>query len=269
MNNIEQFKSQCTVLDTETTNCIPQHAEIVEISGYVWNNDWTCNGEILLGTNLPIPPEASAKNNISQRMISGLPKFDEQISSIKTILNWDYSKYFVAHNCRYDQTVLAKAWYNAGYPSEQNIATNNNYWICTYRLAKHILGDFDDMQFNLGYLRYRLDLDVSENIGSHRARDDTLVCCRLLDTLIDIGVATDVIDPNQPIGPQLNRICWSPFVIKTWPFGKNKGKLLSELPTDFYLWALDKLDILNDQNPSYDWDFAESVRIELESRIKT
>jgi len=271
MNHLENFKVQAIVIDTETTNCIPKDAEIVELAGTrfdQWTDKWVSKSK-LYGAKNGIPFEASAKNNISNRMIAGLPTFVSDVRDAEDILDLKKADdhYYIAHNSVYDQTVLATAFNAAWCLEYEKIATDRSRWICTMRLAKHLLSDMDGIQFNLGYLRYMLDLNIPEDCKNHRAADDTIVAVELLQSLIEYAIAMGRIDENQDIGYQLNKLCWSPIISKTFPFGKHKGKLLSEIPTDYWLWALDNMDSLNPKSDSFDSDLLESIRIELERRV--
>jgi len=264
------FLNSVTVLDTETTNLKPELAEIVEIAGAAYDGqNWQVT-DMLLGARDGIPPEASAKTHISNRMIAGLPTFAAVQNQVIKIMRWDTTKYWVAHNCGYDQTVLAKAWCDAGDSSGRSErVSNKDNWICTYRLSKRLLDlDFADMQYNLSYLRYKLDLPVDDNFESHRAGADTVVCAVLFEFLLDYALATDRVTDGADLGDQIHALCWQTIPYKTWPFGKNKGKKFAEIPTDYYLWALTNLDAINEAKPDYNRDLCESVRSELESRLE-
>lgn len=268
--NRNTFLQTVTVIDTETTNLHAESAEIVEIAGARYDGHYWQVKDTLLGAKNGIPPEASAKNHISKHMINGLPTFAECQDKIKSILNWNSSDYFIAHNCAYDQSVLAKSWNDAASSTDATRALDQSKWICTHRLAKQLLSfDFEDMQYNLSYLRYKLDLPIPNDTVSHRAGSDTLVCAVLFEFLVDYALATDRIIDDDNIGGQIHALCWQPILYKNWPFGKNKGKLLSEIPNDYYVWALSNMDALDDSKDGYDHDLAESVRIELENRLST
>lgn len=267
MNKNELLKS-VTVLDTETTHLVPEKAEIVElaVAKYAQGNWHTTS--LLMGANYPIPPEASAKNHISNRMISGLPRFQDKIQDIDLMLNLDDSSFLVAHNSKYDQKVLETTWTNLNLSHKAAIAKTNDKWICTHRLAKRLLDyDFNDMQYNLSYLRYKLDLPVPDDMGSHRAAADTLTCAVLFEFLVEYAIATNKVDAAKDLGKQLHLLCWDTLVVKTWPFGKHKGKPLVDIETDYYIWAMNNLDALNMSGQSYDKDLADSVALELEKRL--
>lgn len=268
MSNINTFRSSVTVLDTETTNLIPEQCEIVEIAAARWQaGEWGSSG-LLLGAYHGIPPEASAKNNISIRMIADKPKFDQNIKNVKSLLGWPETRYFVAHNAAYDRAVLVASFDRMHGGADIKITRDDSRWLCTWRLSKHILSHgFNDVQYGLSYLRYYLDLDVPDGTGVHRADADALVCAKLLDRLLSIAIDNGQIDENGDIGSQLNQLCWSHIETKIWPFGKHKGQPLADLDNDYYAWALKNLPQLQEGGSGYDPDLAESVRRLLEKRL--
>jgi|APCry1669189733_1035249.scaffolds.fasta_scaffold11484_2 DNA polymerase-3 subunit epsilon len=267
--NRNTFLKSVTVLDTETTNLHAEQAEIVEIAGARYDGKNWIVKDALLGAVNSIPPEASAKTRISNRMIANKPKFVDSLDLVDDLLHTNNTTYFVAHNCQYDQTVLAKSWLEAGQNQLAEIANDKSRWICTYRLAKQLMEvSFTDMQYSLSYLRYKLDLPVDDAAVAHRAGDDTLVCAVLFEFLVDYALATEQATDEPDLGEQIHNICWRPLVYKTWPFGKNKGKEFHEIPNDYYLWALKNLDALNEDRPDFNYDLSESVRVELERRLE-
>jgi len=270
MSQTETFKRSITVIDTETTNLLPELCEIVEVAGATWNgNAWEASS-MLLGAYDGIPPEASAKNNISSRMISGLPKFDRCVDQIKDVLGWDRSAYLIAHNAEYDRAALKTAFEKMHAGADVKRCLDQSRWICTWRLSKQVLiHDFNDAQYGLSYLRYRLDLPIPDSVGVHRADADTLVCAALLDRLIDVALENGQLDPDGDIGRQLNQLCWDHINIKTWPFGKHRGVPLVDIDNDYYTWALKTLPQLKEGDASFDADLSESVRRVLEQRLNS
>jgi len=268
ISNIDNFKTSTTVLDTETTDIDPTKCEIVEIAGSRFTEGrWKVNST-LLGSYGGMPPEASAKNNISNKMINGLRTFGQEYDKISKILNWKNSRYYVAHNANYDILALKTAFSRMNLKDDIAQCDDKSKWICTYRLSKHILSyDETITQFNLGYLRYKLELPISDDLTSHRAKDDTIICANLLDCLIEIAIANGQISPNEDIGLQLNTLCWQHIQTLTWPFGIHKGKKLEDLDNKYYSWALGNMSCFDEKSPDYDYDLAESVIEVLNDRL--
>lgn len=268
MSHIEEFKRNITVIDTETTNLYPDRCEIVELAGTKWNGTGWETSSMLLGAYQGIPPEASAKNNISQRMIENLPKFDQASRAAKAIIGWPNTGWYIAHNAAYDRAALKTTFAKMESAADIKLCDDDSRWICTWRLSKRLLGhEFADVEYGLSYLRYRLDLPVPDDTEVHRAGADTLVCATLLDVLIDIGIRHGDIDPSIDLGTQLVSLSWDHLTVATWPFGKHKGLPLANLDNDYYAWALKNVSSLNENDPAYDRDLAESVRVVLEKRL--
>lgn len=264
----DTFLKSISVIDTETTNLIPEKAEIVEVAGASYDGHRWNVVSGLFGARNGIPPEASAKNHISNRMIKDKATFADSVDNAKNLLGWKDATYFVAHNCRYDQAVLSQAFISASCNKDAIIAQDTGRWLCTHRLAKQLIPhDFKDMQYNLSFLRYKLDLPVDDELAAHRAGSDTLVCASLFEFLLDYAIANNLVNDGPDLGKELHALCWRPFTVTVWPFGKNKGKSFKEIPTDYYMWALGNMDCLNETHKDFDRDLAENVRIELESRL--
>lgn len=73
-SNTQQFLKEVLVIDTETTGLLDKEdSEIIEIAAgrYDSSNELSIENR-LFGSVSPIPPEASAVNYISNRMIEGL-----------------------------------------------------------------------------------------------------------------------------------------------------------------------------------------------------
>ena len=264
----DTFLRSVSVLDTETTSMHPENADIVEIASAQYDGQHWQVKSMLLGAIGGIPPEASAKNHISNRMIEGKPTFAERLAEVKSVLNWTTSAFYVAHHCTYDQAVLDRAFVNANDHGSATLAIGQDWWICTNRLSKKLLNtSFNDMEYNLSFLRYKLDLPVDDELESHRAAADTMVCAILFVFLVDYALALELVTDDADLGKQLHKLCWGSRVIEKWPFGKNKGKLLSEIPTDYYIWALANMDSLKEGGKGFDTDLAASVTKELERRL--
>lgn len=266
--HVDDFLGSVTVLDTETTHLLPDQAEIVEIAGCAWDGAfWHTHGQLLNARN-GIPPEASAKNNISRRMIENQPYFDQAVKDIKQLLRWDHSNYFVAHNAAYDRQVLGHAWHRMDSVADARVCDDQSRWICTWRLSRQVLGhQFGDIEYGLNYLRYLLDLPVPDGHAVHRAADDAFTCALLLHALVDFAIEQGQVTDGPNLGAELHALCWQHITVTKWPFGKHRGVALADIPNDYYAWALANVNSLRPDDPSYDRDLAESVRQLLESRL--
>ncbi len=271
-SNVQQFLKEVLVIDTETTGLLDkEESEIIEIAAGKYNSAGELTIEDrLFGSVNPIPPEASAVNYISNRMIEGLPKLAESFDYIDDIMGFNgVIKYtLIAHNSDFDRRMFVKEYTRYNNIDGLGAYKNKGSWLCTLRLAKSIMGtDGPHEAFNLNYLRYYFGLDVDDDIPGHRASCDVIVTAKLLEKLIEVGIENGLIDENEEIRPQLNNLCWNPIKISKWNIGKHKGKRIKEIPTDYLLWCIDKLDFLNEEHANYDEDLAASVAAVLETRL--
>lgn len=266
MKNISSFLEAVTVLDTETTGLDTVTAEIVELGvGTVEKSQWKYQSKLYRPLN-PIPAEASAKHAITNRMVVNCPRFDEKIDEVLNLIG--APSWFVAHNAAYDRSILVNSLRRAGQTDVSEIFNDMSMWICTMRVAKKIYaGILTDNMWSLQYLRYKLDLPIDDDVGGHSATDDVTACALLLQRLVDDGIKFGLIDPSNYIGDQLNKLTYEPLVVSEWPIGKHKGVKLTDIPLDYFLWAIDNVSSLDETNPSYDYDLTESVKLELQSRL--
>ena len=264
--SINDFLQLVTVVDTETTSPLPTEAHVAELATACYNQGWTVS-QSLFGVDLGIPPEASAKNQISNRMIAGLPTFEQSVEQVLHMLQLD-RPYFVAHNAAYDRTVLANSWRRADMAELADIVDQPDRWICTWRLSRHAYQhQFSDQLYGQNYLRYRLDLPVDDSVGVHRAGEDVKVCAALLERLTEDLLAQGSITTQRPLGPQLVNLAAQPILLNSWPLGKHRGTPVKDLETDYLLWAVDNVKSLDPGDPSFDSDLYETVRHNLESRL--
>jgi exodeoxyribonuclease X len=147
---------------------------------------------------------------------------------------------------------------------------DKNNWICTWRLAKAVYGiDYPSISsFGLNYLRYYFDLPVSDDLIIHRAEADVVLCGELLLHLLSRIVDNKLIDMEKDVKSQLIALCSNPVQVKTFPFGKHKGVALADIPTDYYVWAINNMDAFKEGNARYDMDLAASVAKILEERLQ-
>ena len=268
MNYIEDFFNKVRVIDTETTGIDSDTSEVIEISsGKLVDNEWQTK-EILLKPLRPIPPEASAIHYISNRMVADQAIFDEVLDEIGDVLDLDSVEIMVAHNSEFDRQMIQASYTRCYKMDEFKPFNEKRNWICTWRLAKAVLGiDYERVQYGLGFLRYYLDLNVSDDLVAHRAAADVTTCGRLLEKLLEIAIEKNLIDSNSEISMQLIKLCWDPLKITKWTIGKKyAGRDLSDIPTDYYMWAIANIDELNEKNSRYNSDLAGSIENILVNR---
>ena len=253
---------QVLVLDTECTHADPAQAEIVELAVAKWDHTWQFESE-LFGSRQPMPPEASAVTHIHPDWLLHKPVFSQSVDQVVTMLVSDRS-YFVSHNVKYDRQVLGRALHEME-PDLARMYVEPDRWICTLRLSRWAWPQMTSYAQN--YLRYALNLNVDEHLIAHRAEPDTRVCVALFEQIVSKLASQNILNVNKDLAPQLVNLTQQPIVLSTWPFGKHKGRKFSELDTDYLLWCLDNMKALNEQDPDFDPDLAETVRLTLERRL--
>ena len=255
------FLQETLVLDTETTSLVHKEAEIIQ---YASADVLTILGEIAAETyripnsfhqpDVTIPPEISAITSITNRMVKGHEPFKDAQPRIQAELS--QYKYFVAHNAFYDNGVLSAHGVNMPKP------------FCTMRLARKLFANSDKITaHNLSYLRYALDLPISDTLPAHLADADVMVTGILFYTLLEKAIADNFIDIDGDIGGELEVWLEEPIIVSKMTFGKHKGKDLSEVPISYWQWALDNFDSLDEEDSAYDRDFAASVALAVEQKL--
>lgn len=270
MDNVAEFLDQIMVVDTETTGTDVKVAEVIEVAGGLFaNNNWTTTSTLIKPNN-PIPPEASAINFISNKMVADYPTFDDKIESVNEILGLELGniKCLVAHNSNFDRMMLIEAYRRVQKLDLLMPFDEERKWICTWRLAKVVLGiDYNLVQYGMQYLRYRLDLEVDDELSAHRADADVMTCGKLIEKLLEIAIENEQVDPTKDILPQVVGLCWDPVPIDKWTIGRKYiGCELDSIPNSYYMWALENIDELNDENPRFNRDLANAVEKILEER---
>jgi hypothetical protein len=265
--NIENFLADITVIDLETTGIDPFSCEIVEMATAMKSGDTWLTWSKLFGSRNPIPPESSAVNNISNSMVKDLSLWtSDPEDSLQYV---GVPLYYVAHGSEYHRQVLFNNLHAANKPKLAENFLDKKHWICTQRLAKQVFENSKDIKYSLNYLRYYLDLPITTTSRYNNPQDVELIYL-LLEKLVSIAQEKGLIDPlEENIGEQLSELCWKPLLIKHWSVGKHKGSLLSEMPNDYFYWAIDKLPSLNPTDLKYDPDLEHAVKTELESRLVT
>ena len=205
------------LFDTETTGnqdddkVIQFGAMIVDQKGKVEAFDELCS------TDVAIKLEAMEVHNITPDLLVGKPKavetnFYKRLEELNTNEN-----YLIAHNISFDIGMIKKEGF-----------INQYQLIDTLRCAKHL---FPELPYHrLQYIRYALELYKVEEteaakhnitIKAHDAIGDVLVMKLFLTKLV--GKCREVYPDYNPI-EKLVDLTKTPVFIKTFKFGKHKGK---------------------------------------------
>ncbi len=205
------------IFDTETTGnqeedkVIQFGAMIVDKSGKVEAFDELCSSDVA------IKLEAMEVHNITPDLLVGKPKavetnFYKRLEELNTNEN-----YLIAHNISFDIGMIKKEGF-----------INQYQLIDTLRCAKHL---FPELPYHrLQYIRYALELYKVEEteaakhnitIKAHDAIGDVLVMKLFLTKLV--GKCREIYPDYNPI-EKLVDLTKTPVFIKTFKFGKHKGK---------------------------------------------
>lgn len=206
--------------DTETTGVKIGKDRLTEIAAFdPFNNRKFCS---FVNPECPIPPEATAITHITDEMVQDAPKIGQALEEFVKFCTGDYV--LVAHNNdSFDKPFLEAEFLRAGLEMPKWIFLDSLKWARKYRpdLPRHSL------QF------LREVYGIAEN-HAHRALDDVYVLENIFRLMIG--------DLSCEIVMELMS---RKVKITTMPFGKYSGKLISEVPKDYFLWlnksgALDK-----------------------------
>lgn len=239
---------QLIVTDLETTGVDPaQGAEIIEL-GFVVVRDNGPNEfqrgdsafavvteqSFLFSPQRPVPPEASAIHHlIAEDLVNGAP-MAETFQAF-----WAWPGYSVAHNAAFEQSFIDPH--------------RNRQWLCTLKAAKRM---WPNLQSHTNQsIRYARGMATLPHLGwnrdalngAHRALPDARVTAGLI---VDMLAQQDVLE--------LLRWTIEPMYLPHVPFGKHRGSLWSDVPTDYLEWMLRQ----GDMNP----DFHHWARVEIARR---
>lgn len=230
------------LFDTETTGnqeedrVIQFGAMIVDQSGKTEAYDEFCS------TNVEIKLEAMEVHNITPNLIEGKPKATET-NFYKRLEELNSNENFlIAHNINFDMGMIEKEGF-----------INSYQLIDTLRCAKHL---FPEMPYHrLQYLRYALELYKTEEqeaarhnitIKAHDAIGDVLVMKLFLSKLV--GKCREIYPDYNPM-EKLADLTKTPVLIKTFKFGKHKGRDIAEVAQEdagYLNWMKSNLELDED-----------------------
>ncbi|MCI0381611.1 MAG: DUF3820 family protein [Chlamydiae bacterium] len=198
--------------DTETTGIKTDKDRIIEIAAFDPQKNQTFVQFINPG--IPIPPDAIAIHKITDEMVANAPNFKEIGNAFANFCG--EGAVLIAHNNdSFDKPFLEYEFKR----SSLDFPTSWEYidtlkWSRKYRpdLPKH----------TLQHLREIYQIPPNQ---AHRALDDVMILYRLFSLMID----------DLPIEKVLKLLSEQPRVHRM-PFGKHRGRPLSEIPKDYVKW---------------------------------
>lgn len=206
--------------DTETTGTRSDKDRIIEIAAYDPEEERTFVQFINPGC--PIPAESTAITGITDEMVASAPSY--AVIGQQFIDFCGPNAVLIAHNNeRFDKLFIEAESARANLTLPQWKYLDTLKWSRKYRsdLPSHALQA----------LREVYGFEANQ---AHRALDDVMTLYRIFSVMIDDLPITTVLDLLSQSSSG-NRM----------PFGKYQGRLLSEVPPDYFQWlknsgALDK-----------------------------
>jgi DNA polymerase-3 subunit epsilon/exodeoxyribonuclease X len=229
------------ILDTETTG-VGENDRVIQLGYIVLGAKEVEVHNEFFSSEVPIGYGAMEVHGITPDMIEGKPSCQDSIAYKRLQeLNSD-DNYMIIHNAPFDLGMLQKEGFN----TQMKV-------IDTLRVAKHILPDED--AHRLQYFRYKMELYKEEQkeadalgieVKAHDAIGDVLILKLLLSKLKE-EVSTQF--PEQNPVEKMVDLTNTPILIKTFKFGKHKGKELKEVALSdagYLRWMLSSMDNLDD-----------------------
>lgn len=210
------------LFDTETTGN-QEEDRVIQFGAMIFDHKGQieCYDE-LCSSDVEIKIEAMEVHNITPDLLDNKPKaiqtnFYKRLEELNSEEN-----YIIAHNINFDMGMIKKEGFE------------NHYQIIdTLRCAKHL---FPDLPYHrLQYLRYALELYKLEEqealkhniiIKAHDAIGDVLVMKLFLSKLV--GKCREIYPDYNPM-EKLVDLTRTPVMIKTFRFGKYKGREIAEV----------------------------------------
>lgn len=240
------------LFDTETTGNQDQD-RIIQVGAMIVHSkenievfDELCSADV----NISI--EAMEVHNITPDVIENQPPFSETAFAKKVAELNQKENYLIAHNISFDLGMLEKEGFE-----------NHYTLIDTLRCAKHLLPE--SPYHRLQYLRYALELYKTEGveadkqnitIKAHDAIGDVLVMKLLLSQLVRLTQENYAgVNPMQ----KLAELTQTPVMMKTFKFGKYKGREIAEVSGEdmgYIKWMRNNLDLDEDMMFTLDYYLA-------------
>ena len=238
------------LFDTETTGA-GENDRIIQVGAMIVHSKEKIDVyDELCSADVPISIEAMEIHNITPDVIENQPPYQELEFCKKLEAYNDKENYLIAHNISFDLSMVEKEGFD-----------NNYTLIDTLRCAKHLLPD--SPYHRLQYLRYSLELYKTEGaeadkldvtIKAHDAIGDVLVMKLLLSKLVLLAKEQFPEEKNPML--TLDKLTQTPVLMKTFKFGKHKGKLVADVAKEdagYMKWMKGNMDL--DEDMAFTLDY--------------
>jgi DNA polymerase-3 subunit epsilon/exodeoxyribonuclease X len=229
------------ILDTETTGT-EENDRVIQLGYMVLGEKNIEVHNEFFSSDIPIKYGAMEVHGITPEMLEGKPTCKES-KAYKRLLELNtQDNYIIIHNAPFDLDMLQKE----GFKTQMKV-------IDTLRVAKHLYPD--EEAHRLQYFRYKMKIYQEEQaeadklgitIKAHDAIGDVLVL-KLLLTKLKEEVNKQFPDEN-PVEKMVD-LTATPILIKSFRFGKHKGKTLQEVATQdagYLRWMLSSMENLDE-----------------------
>ena len=229
------------ILDTETTGT-GEKDRVIQLGFMVLGGKEVEVHNEFNSSDIPISYGAMEVHGITQDLIEGKPACVETTAFKRLEELNTPDNYMIIHNAPFDLGMLEKEGFN----TQMKV-------IDTLRVAKHILPD--EEAHRLQYFRYKMELYKEEEaeakalnivIKAHDAIGDVLVLKLLLSKLKTI--VSEQFPSENPVEKMVD-LTNTPILVKTFRFGKHKGKELAEVAREdagYLRWMLSSMDNFDD-----------------------
>lgn len=232
-------KSNLIFLDTETTG-LSADDRICQVAYKFQGRE----KEELFKPEIPISVEAMSISHITNRMVAEKEPFkeSEMLNGLKDIFA-DKKNILVAHNAFFDIEMLRRDGLLVG------------DFIDTFKIAHYLDKQGEIPKYNLQYLRYYYDFEISD-APAHNALGDIRVLEVIFDFYFNKMKENGILEENI-IGEMIG-ISKLPILIKRFAFGKYIGERVEDVAlrdSGYLKWLLgEKLKAKeNGEDESEDW----------------
>lgn len=233
--------AQYVILDTETTGASEQD-RVIQLGYMVLGAKEVEVHNEFCSSEIPISYGAMEVHGITPDMIENKPACTDTAAYQRLLELNTPQNYLIIHNAPFDIGMLEKEGFSV-----------NMKVIDTLRVAKHIFED--EEAHRLQYFRYKMGIYQEEQkeadalgieVKAHDAIGDVLVLKLFLTKLRE---TIQELFPNENPVEKMVDLTNTPILIKTFRFGKYKGKTLEEVAQSdagYLRWMLSSMENLDD-----------------------